>query len=299
MQMLKKSLLIAVGSLVLTASASAQEIVETREYSRNGEISPGASAPTINQMVQVIENGSPIRLKAVLEYGERVVCAACVPLLERNLLTSNNASVREMSAWWLRRQPFAAPHIVMSLRSIVRKDGSAERRARAAEALGEFMDAHAVPELSEAVLDDKDVSVRVAAVHAIARLNSESGFAVLTDALEDRDRRVRLATLDELVNIGGFRDHGAVIALLGDSDADVRTRAARLAGEYRIASAEGALIAMLEGDDAVRARKAAAWALGRIGGADGQVALQEASGTEQEQRVLDAIEIAQRMPGRF
>lgn len=301
MNKLQVSLSLAVVGLALSGSvdARAQSVVETREYSRRGELSPGTSAPTLAQMVTAIESGSPEKLKATLEYGERVLCQECVPLLEKNLLESGTPRVREMSAWWLRRQPFAAPALVVRLRKLVRTDADPVRRARAAEALGEFMDPHAVAELSDAAMADGDPKVRVAAVHALARMNSAVGFAVLTDTLSDADTSVKLATLDELVNIGAFRDYGALIALLGDTSADVRTRAARLCGEYRVLDAQSTLIAMLEGDAAPQARKAAAWALGRVGAADGQTALVNALGAEQDQGVLDAIRIAQRMPLRL
>jgi HEAT repeat protein len=297
MKKLHISLLLTIGSLAFAGQAYAQT-TETPGYSRLGELSPGTAAPTLAQMESVIRNGSPEKLKATLEYGERVLCQACVPLLEQKLLESGVPRVREMSAWWLRRQPFAAPAVVSRLRKLVRTDADPQRRARAAEALGEFMDPHAVAELSDTAVSDADAKVRVAAVHAIARLNSDAGFAILTDTLSDADASVKLATLEELVNIGAFRDHGTLLVLLGDTNADVRTRAARLVGEYRVREAETVLIAMLQADDAVSARKAAAWALGRVGGAEGQGALNEALASESEQGVIDAIRIAQRMPLR-
>lgn len=267
----------------------------TREYSRKGEISPNTEAPSLAAMVDAIEHGSPERLKATLEYGERVLCEACVPLLEGKLLDGSPPRVREMAAWWLRRQPFAAPHILTKLRSVVREDASPARRARAAEALGEFMDPHALPELSDAAREDADAAVRAAAVRGLARLNSDAAGAVLPDALSDSDASVRLQTLAVLLSVTGFRDHAALLPLLGDTSPEVRTRAARLCGEYRVADAETALIEVLLGDPAANARKAAAWALGRIGGAEGKQALIEAEQSETDARVLDAIGIAERM----
>jgi HEAT repeat protein len=52
---------------------------------------------------------------------------------------------------------------------------------------------------------------------------------------------------------------------------------------------------MLLGDSAGSARKAAAWALGRIGGSEGVSALVEAKEHETDPRVRDAIDIAMRM----
>jgi HEAT repeat protein len=292
---MKKYDLILSFALVGFAGSALAEGPVTREYSRKGEISPNTEAPSLAAMVDAIEHGSTERLKATLEYGERVLCEACVPLLEGKLLEAPQPRVREMAAWWLRRQPFAAPHLLSKLRRVVREDASAVRRARAAEALGEFMDPHALPELSDAAREDADPGVRAAAVRGLARLNSDAAGAVLPDALSDRDASVRLETLGVLLRVSGFRDYAALLPLLGDTSAEVRTRAARLCGEYRLADAETALIEVLLGDPAANARKAAAWALGRIGGTEGRQALIEARESETETRVLDAIGIAERM----
>lgn len=282
-------------ALTVTSSARAQEIPETREYSRKGELSPGTEAPSLAAMVAAIENGSPEKLKATLEYGERVLCMQCVPLLQKKLLGSSNPRVREMAAWWLRRQPFAAPPLLASLRKSVKEDADPVRRARAAEALGEFMDGHALPALADAAKEDNSAEVRAAAVRGLARLNSDAAGAVVPDSLQDADASVRLETLGVLMSVGSFRDYAALLPLLGDTSAQVRTRAAKLCGEYRVADAETTLTAMLLGDDAAPARKAAAWALGRIGGAGGRSALIDAKESEQDPRVLDAIDIASRM----
>jgi HEAT repeat protein len=249
---------------------------DSHVYTRKGELSPNTSAPTLEAMVEAIEHGSTQRLKATLEYGERVLCEACVPLLHAKLLSGASREVRELAAWWLRRQPFAAPLVLAKLRVTVKEDTNPERRARAADALGEMMDPGSLPMLSDAALTDTDASVRAAGARALARLNSPSAAAVLGDVLADE----------------------LLVPLLGDADAGVRSRAARLCGEHRVGAAEAALVAMLKGDEASSARKAAAWALGRIGGASGRTALLAAAKQEKNEQVLDAIEIAGRMPGR-
>lgn len=285
-------------TLLLSGTALAQSVPETREYSRKGELSPGAEAPSPTAMVAVINQGSPEKLKATLEYGERVYCAACVPLLEGKLLSSDDARVRELSAWWLRRQPFAAPGLLKKLKSVARQDASAERRARAVEALGEFMDPHAFEVLVEASERDPVPDVRVKAVRALARLNDPRSGAAVAHALADADPTVRESALSVALIVTGFRDVAALIVLLGDTDAQLRAHAARLCGEYRVSGAEQPLVAMLRGDPAPSARKAAAWALGRIGGAEGRAALVTQKQTEQDGLVLSAIEIAERMKAR-
>lgn len=296
---MKRLVLVLASALLALPTTVRGDGPVTREYSRKGELSPDTEAPTLEAMVQAIERGSPQRLRATLEYGERVLCEACVPLLERKLLASSDARVRELSAWWLRRQPFAAPLVIAKLRKLVKEDDDAVRRARAAEALGEMMDPGSLPMLSDAALEDKDASVRAAGVRALARLNSPGAAAVIGDVLSDQSAQVRLAALDVLIRVAGFRDYELLLPLLGDDNADVRARAARLCGEHRVRAAEPVLIAMLRGDEASPARKAAAWALGRIGGAEGRSALIAAAKKEKDDRVLDAIDIAGRMPARF
>jgi HEAT repeat protein len=288
---------IASSSLLLDSHGSAQAVPETHEYSRNGELSPGAQAPTPDAMMAAIDHGSAVSLRATLEYGERVVCQQCVPLLERKLLSSGDARVREMSAWWLRRQPFAGPAVLKTMKQVATSDPSAERRARAVEALGEFMDPHGLEALTTAA-KDADVTVRVSAVRALARLNNEGSVPALTGALSDPAVEVRRAALDVLMLVAGLRDFSALLPLLADGDAGVRAHAARLCGELRLASAENTLSAMLTGDPAASARKAAAWALGRIGGATGRATLTQRKNTETDPFVLSAIAVAERMTAR-
>lgn len=278
--------------------AAQQNPPETPEYSRKGEISPGAEAPSPTAMLAAIQQGAPEKLKATLEYGERVMCAACVPLLEGKLLASGDARVRELSAWWLRRQPFAAPAILQKLRSVVLDDPTAERRARAAEALGEFMDAHALPELTRAAGFDTEASVRVSAVRALARLNDQRGVEAIATALRDASPEVRAAALDVVIVVSAFRAYASLLPLLADADEKLRAHAARLCGEFRVVAAEATLSALLASDPAASTRKAAAWALGRIGGAVGRAALLQQKDREQDPLVLSAIAVAERMPAR-
>lgn len=282
-----------IALLALAAGAQAQAIPETREYSRKGELSPGAAAPSIQGMITAIQGGSPENLKATLEYGERVLCQECVPLLEKKLLESGSAKVREMAAWWLRRQPFAGPAVRRTLSEVVASDPSAERRARAAEALGEFMDPHALDTLGTAAKQDADPGVRAAAVRALARLNAPGAGALITAALADPVLAVRSAAVDVVLLVAGFRGFEGLLPLLADADASLRAHVARVVGELRLRDASGALTGLLMSDPSASVRKAAAWALGRIGGAQQVLAAQ--AGTEQDPLVLSAIAVAERM----
>jgi HEAT repeat protein len=260
-----------------------------------GELSPGTQAPAPERMANAIRSASPIALTAMLEYGERVECFECIPLLEQKLLGSDSAKVREMAAWWLRRRPFGYGRAAVAMRRVLTEDSDAVRRSRAAEALGEFLDVKGLPALEQAALADEVTSVRISAVRALGRLNARGGRAVLAAALGDEDAEVRRAALDQVQRVNHWDDRAALVARLGDADARVRQRAAQLVGEFRIQSAIEPLAAALRDDASASVRQAAAWALGRVGGAGAKQALTAARDQEQQPGVQDAIAIGLQM----
>jgi HEAT repeat protein len=288
--------MIAVAALLLgmvgeTAQAQERFYPFVRE---RGESSPGTSAPSIDRMVGTLENGSPTSIMAVLEYGERVECHACVPLVERMLLESDHARVREFSAWWLRRRMFVIGAITARMRTVLATDTDPLRRSRAAEALGEFMNPRNLESLATAATSDTDASVRRAAILGLGRLNHQEASPIIAAALADTDAGVRFAATQSAMRIPFFRDYVAVIGALADSDTAVRREATQLAGHFRLADAVPALSALLSDAD-MNVRQSAAWSLGRIGSAQARDALNAALTGETDSLVRDAIEIALRM----
>jgi len=273
---------------------SADGAPETMVYDRQrGELSPGTQAPTVEAMLGTIEDGTPMGLTAMLEYGERVECMACIPKLEAKLLRSGNADVREIAAWWLRRRPFGYARVAVKMRGTLQDSADPVHRARAAEALGEFLDAGGVPALTQAVSEDSVPEVRLAAVRALGRLNARAGHAALIGAFDDEEPEIRRAALDQVLRVSFFQEHDSVVGKLDDDSADVRIRAAQIIGQKQIQAGREGLETILAGDESVPARQAAAWALGRIG--DGRSALIAAQASETNERVRDAIKIALRM----
>jgi HEAT repeat protein len=298
--------LLVLGALAVPSNALAQATgtPDFTVYDRAaGELSPDTRAPTREQLMAAIDGSSPSRLAALLEYGERVECHECVPLLERRILEDADPMVREMAAWWLRRHPFGFAAVYREIRTVLvgdeesgrAPDPDPVRRARAAEALGEFMDVHGVAHLTRAFERDADSGVRVAAVRGLARINSPAGLPVISRALADADRAVVDAALRSVLQINFFRDYAALLPLLAHEDAAIRRRAALLVGTFAVRDASPALAAMLRGDSDEMVRQAAAWALGRIGTPEARAALSEAMATEGSRRVLDAVEVALRM----
>lgn len=260
-----------------------------------GELSPGTSAPSRQQMVNAIKSAAPTRLYATLEYGERVECFECIPLLTTKLLSSDDAQTREIAAWWLRRRSFGFGRVMEEMQRVTRDDNSPVKRARAASALGEFLDPHASDALSSLAQADSDVSVRVAAVRALGRLNTLAGHAALSGALRDPAAEVRLAGLQQVLRVTFFQDAEGIMGLLADDDTHVRAVAAQIAGELRLTAASDALLGVLMTDESPQVRQAAAIALGRVAGGDKSGALSDALREERDVSVRDAISIAMRM----
>ena len=292
---------VLVVGLVLPAlgasTAFAQEPFDPFDRER-GESSPGTQAPTRVEMMRVIESGSTNSIIAALEYGERVECHACVAPLQRNLLESGDAEVRRISAWWLRHRVFAIGAVMNSMRIVLESDADPIRRARAAMAIGEFLDPTGLAVLRDAAMTDTESVVRESAVRALGRLNHPQGNEVIGAALSDEDVSVRRAAIDVVLTVNFFRETNTILGALGDEDDLIRMRAARLAGEMRIDAAVPVLVALVQGDDNTLVRQAAAWGLGRINGEDARAALRQAQVTETESQVLDAVEVALRMNRR-
>jgi HEAT repeat protein len=288
-----RNILWTAAMLVLAAPASAQDSPPV--YDRAGEISPGTQAPTRDALMAAIESSSPERLFTLLEYGERVECHTCVPLLQRQLLENDDARVREIAAWWLRRRPFGFAAVFREIRTVLATDIDPVRRARAAEAIGEFMDPHGVAHLRQALSEDADARVREAAVTGLGRINSPAAIGGIVQAFTDADPSVREAAVGQVLYVNFFREHDALMGLLADDAASVRRRAALALGTFRVADAVPALTAMLSGDSDVMVRQAAAWALGRIGGGEARASLSAQRDSESASLVRDAIEVALRM----
>jgi hypothetical protein len=289
------ALLLAFPVLALAGLASAQDNDSSQGFDRaRGELSPGTQAPDVADLMSAIQGASPQRLIGMLEYGERVECHACVPLLQRRMLEDGDRRVREISAWWLRRRPFGFAAVFRETRTVLAEDTDPVRRARAAEAIGEFMDPHGVPHLV-AALSDTDAGVREAAVRGLGRINAPGSITGIVQAFEDADPRVREAAVRQVLIVSFFREHEALMGLLADETASIRRRAALTVGTFRVAEAVAPLRAMLMGDVDANVRQAAAWALGRIGGTDARAALTEMRSGEQNSLVADTIDIALQM----
>lgn len=244
-------------------------------------------------------NVAPMEIWRALEHGEKVECLDCIPHVAK-LLYSSHPKTREISAWWLRRRIFGVfgpgevySQVVQTLSS----DPSAERRAQAAEALGEFLVRPGVTHVATALRQDASPLVREASARALERLNSEGPAGELGAAIarDGEDERVVLSALKAATRINVFTGMDAVVSQIDHPSARVRKRAAEVVGALRARDAVVGLVAITsaetEPDAGVRA--AAVAALGQIGDPSTRAAV-EAALDDANGFVRDAAAIALR-----
>lgn len=238
------------------------------------------------------------RIWKTLEHGEKVECLDCIPLVSE-LLFDENPKNREIGAWWLRRRIFGVfgPGEIYSqlLETLADPGASESRRAYAAEALGEFLSSAGVTAVARALVSDPSARVRVSAVSALVRLNTEGPARELGQALADDSEDVRLAAVEASYRVHVFSSLAELVERLGDDSTRVRRRAAESLGTLRAADAAPGLVLLVdpkrEEDATVRA--AAVAALGRIADPETRAAVKAALDDE-DGFVRDAARIALR-----
>ena len=120
---------------------------------------------------------------------------------------------------------------------MLESDADPARRAVAADAIGEFMDAHGVAHLGRALQNDADVRVRVAAVRGLARINAAASLPFIATALADASTEVQDAALRVVLQVNFFRDHEALLPLLASDAVSIRRRAALVIGTMGVDAA--------------------------------------------------------------
>lgn len=250
---------------------------------------------TKERILSVARGGTPSTIWEALEHGERVECMECIPAVAP-LLYDDTAETREIAAWWLRRRIFGVfgeGEIYQQTLQVLKSDPAPKRRARAAEALGEFLATPGVDACAEAIAKDGEPLVRAAAARALGRLNDD-GKGALSQALVDADKTVRLAALRSAGRINAFNDTTTLVKLTADGDAVVRKRAAEVLGAHRAKDAVGALVNVAQNDADADVRGAACHALGALGDAAARPALEAAAAKDPSTFVRDLAQIALR-----
>jgi HEAT repeat protein len=265
--------LCALASTALADASDSKHVGRSKVYSQlPSDGLEALSTPATIKAIAESPNSAPTEIWSTLEHGEKVECLDCIPYVSK-LLFSSDHKTREISAWWLRRRIFGVfgPGEVYSqlLTTIGDQSQSANTRAYAANALGEFLDGAGIAPVATALVSDPSATVRNAAASALVRLNNRGPNGELATSLGDADEGVRLTSLYAVTHINVFgtsTEIASVAKLLGDSSAAVRRRAAETLGTMHVVDSVAGLIAVTststESDAGVRA--SAAWALGQL-----------------------------------
>lgn len=183
------------------------------------------------------------------------------PLLEV-VLKHKDEYVRESAARALGR--IKDPRAVEPLISFLQDKNKSVRNA-AVIALGEAKDLRAVEPLI-AALKDKDSDVRNTVVEALMEIKDPRVVEPLISALKDKDVSVRSNAERALVKIGK-PTVDLLIAVLMDTNADIRRRATYVLADIKDPRAIGPLIVVLQDNDK-DVQLAATYALQQITGQD-------------------------------
>ena len=223
-----------------------------------------------------MSSGSADAILAEVERAERLVCADCVEPVTA-LLDDSRYPVRQVAAWWFAKRPALKTMMTGQMRTDLGGTDST-KVAYAADFLGTVASYDSIPDLVAAYArTGLTVDARLHIVQAFGVLGHAAANSAITSAMSDSDASVRSAALDAWQAV--LYQHGAApaAALLTDSDAHVRAKAASVVGGFREAGARAALETIVNADSDAPTRRNAAWALGRIGSTASTAALTTAT----------------------
>ena len=233
----------------------------------------GGSAELIQAAVQ---STSVDAIIAEVERAEGLICDECIQTLT-NLTEDPRFEVREVAAWWFAKRPLYRDMLVAQFSADL-PSGDTIKVRNAADFLGRTRTLTALPQLRAAIhRGGLGAEAKLALVRAVGFMAHRGGNEVLTTAMADGDAQVRAAAVVAWRDMLGQPNAQPVVALLGDSDANVRAQAAGVVGGMVEQGGRGALEALVVGDPDPFVRRNAAWALGQLGNAASRPALLQAA----------------------
>jgi HEAT repeat protein len=250
---------------------------------------------TPEHILSVTSSNAPSLIWETLEHGEKVECLQCIPAVS-GLLYANDPETREIAAWWLRRRIFGVfgpNETYQNTINTLGSDPDATRRSYAAFALGEFLDGGGIVPLSTAISNDASAVVRAAAASALGRMNS-AGNGALSKAMKDSDPTVRIAALHATARVNEYADEQTPASLLGDSSADVRRLAVQVLEDLHAKDTVASVMTLAQNDTDANVRIAACHALGIFGDTSAKTTLTNIAANDASSFVRDAATIALR-----
>lgn len=301
----------ALGLAAVSSSASADTDVSTHagratvyKHLQNSSLEATSSPEVIQSLFNSKGklNYAPTKVWQVLEHGEKVECLSCIPLVA-GLLYDTHPKTREIAAWWLRRRIFGVfgkgQVYEQVIQTLADENQSEDRRARAANALGEFLNMAGSKYLAAAIRNDGSALVREAAVKALERMNTQGPSEELALAMGDASPAVRLAAVRAATRVNVYTNVEALVDRISDEDVTVRQSVAAALGTMRARDAVDSLIMLAsdENEPDANVRKAAVWSLGQLRVSSAAEAIEDAK-HDPNPFVRDAARAAEMNLGR-
>ena len=179
---------------------------------------------------------------------------------------------------------YDAPDLIPEFLSLMTEDDNADVRAAAASALGKYvyegeleeLDPQQLHKIEDAllnVLDGQDSGqVRRRALESLGFSSREEVPALIEDAIQTARTDWIISALFAMGRSYDPRWQEPVLEMMAHDLPDIRTEAARAAGEIELSAARDLLTDLLDDED-VSVRLAAAWSLSQIGGEGAQTVL--------------------------
>lgn len=220
----------------------------------------------------------------------------------RLLLDDDDAEVRALAVdgLWESNDPRLARRFI----ELLVHDGHAEVRARAAEALGNFVELGELGRLDEALASaalaalleragspSENLEVRRRAIASAGFADTDPVRTLLADSLDAGEPLLRLGAMRGIGNSADDAWEAEVLRGLDDADAELRFEAVRAAGELELEAAVDALARLIQNDEA-EIRQEAIWALGEIGGDGAREVLERLLRRPRDEGEREAIEDA-------
>lgn len=219
-----------------------------------------------------INSGSPEAIVGAVERAEKLACLSCVaPILK--LVDHESAKVRDVAGWWLGKRGVRGEVITSMTARFSGQDPVAARNA--ADVLAAMRDYTTLPQLTAYLSHPLDEASGVSTAKAIAAIGHPSSAPALQAAFQSALPQVRAAAVQAMRDLRAPQGQRAavsaaqVVPMFADADASVRRQAAMTAGYIQDAASVSELTRLVTSDASAQVRKAAAWALGQIGGISG------------------------------
>jgi HEAT repeat protein len=175
----------------------------------------------------------------------------------------------------------------------MKSDPNAQKRAYAAYAIGEMLDASGIQPLADVIANDTSPLVRSAAASALGRMNS-AGNGSLSKALLDSDAGVQTAAIKAAGRVNEFTDEQSASKLVGSPNATVRALGVGLLEDLHAKDTVASVISLAQNDTDVNVRINACHALGSFRDSSASSALQNIANNDASTLVRDAATIALR-----